>query len=215
MHIENPPRRCVILSGSPDCTFFPPLRRNDYVIACDYGLHHAHRAGVVPDLLVGDFDSFHDVPDENVPTLRVKAEKDDTDTGLAVQQGLSMGLRDFYILGALGGRLDHQLANLHTAASIALQGGRCVLESADTVVYTVYNDTLTIPRREGWALSVFAWGGDARGVDLADVKYPLDNWTMTPDYPLGVSNEFAAASATVRVREGLLLVVLSDRSHEK
>ena len=215
MHIENPLRRCVIISGSPDCTFFPPLRRDDYVIACDYGLHHAHRAGVVPDLLVGDFDSFHDVPDENVPTLRVKAEKDDTDTGLAVQQGLSMGLQDFYILGALGGRLDHQLANLHTAASIALQGGRCVLESADTVVYTVYNDTLTVPRREGWALSVFAWGGDARGVDLENVKYALHDAQLHCDYPIGVSNEFAASEAVIRVRKGLLLVVLSDRSHEK
>ncbi len=207
--------RCVIISGSPACTFFPPLRSGDYVIACDYGLHHAHRAGVRPDLLVGDFDSFHDIPDTDIPTLRVKPEKDDTDTGLAVQQGMKLGYRDFYILGALGGRLDHQLANLHTAASIALSGGRCVLESDDTLVCTVHNEELIVPRRTGWALSVFAWGGDARGVDLENVKYPLQDASLSCDYPIGVSNEFEADTAVIRVRDGLLFVVLSDRSHEK
>ena len=83
----------------------------DCVIACDRGYLHARKMGIRPDLIIGDFDSAP-FPDVSVPVESYPARKDDTDTMLAVKHGLLKGFDRFVILGALGGRLDHTIANL-------------------------------------------------------------------------------------------------------
>ena len=80
------------------------------------------QAGVVPDLLLGDFDSM-DQPEDFDRVRRMPVEKDDTDTMLAVKTGLEQGCGEFYLYGGTGGkRLDHTLANLQTLLYLRRRG---------------------------------------------------------------------------------------------
>ena len=114
---------CLIVSGGPtDRKFaaeFVKNRKYPYVIAVDAGLAVCEELGLVPDLAVGDFDTFGL---ERMEELRKKEgwatdvhkpEKDETDTDLAVRSALRAGFHTAHVLGATGGRLDHELSNIH------------------------------------------------------------------------------------------------------
>ena len=180
---------------------------SDYVIAADGGWRWCRSAGLTPDLLLGDFDSLGEVPAFD-HILRVPVEKDDTDTGLALREGLRRGCGEFFIYGGTGGRrLDHTLANLQSLAFLRENGARGWLYDRDFVYTVIKNETLTLRREVDWGLvSLFALGDRARGVTLTGLQYPLDHAELTCAFPLGVSNHFAAETATVTVEDGLLLV---------
>ena len=180
--------------------------KDDYIIAADAGYSTLVSRGIVPDLVVGDFDSLSGAPDHpNI--IRSPAEKDDTDMMLAVRQGMKRGFTTFIIEGGLDGRLDHTLANLQVLAFISRNGGRGVLLGRDMCATSVTNGSIGFKARASGIISVFGVGDKAEGITLSGLKYPLDNATVTSDYPIGVSNEFTGASATVAVRNGTLIIV--------
>ena len=85
----------------------------DLTVAADSGWHNAKALGVVPKVLLGDFDSIGGIAlPEAEEILKVPPEKDRTDTQLAVDLALSRGANDFVIIGGLSGRLDHTMSNL-------------------------------------------------------------------------------------------------------
>ncbi len=119
------------------------------------------------------------------------------------------------ILGGLGGRLDHTLANLQTLVFLAKNGVRAWLADEANEVTALMPGVYQIPARPGWYCSVFSAGDAVRGVTLKGLKYPLCEATVTGFFPIGVSNEFAADTATVGFSEGVLYLVLSRREPEK
>ena len=89
-------------------SYFGLIRRpapEDTVIAADGGWRICREEGIVPDLLLGDFDSLHTVPDLAISAV-VPVEKDDTDMMLAIKEGLARGETDFRLYGGVGGRTD-------------------------------------------------------------------------------------------------------------
>lgn len=176
------------------------------VIAADGGYDRLGQWGITPDLAVGDFDSLGRVP-QNVEVVRHPVRKDDTDMALAVQEGLKRGCTRFLLYGGLGGRLDHTLANLHLLADLAARGCPGFLLGENTAATAVHNGALTFGAEYTGTLSLFAWGGPAAGVTLTGLLYPLENSTLTPERPLGVSNEFTGQKARVCVTNGTLLAL--------
>lgn len=179
------------------------------IIAADQGLRHLEKAGVVPDLIVGDFDSLGQVPSgENV--IQHPVEKDDTDMMLAVKTGLSRGCRVFVLYGGVGGRLDHTYANLQTLAYLSDHGARGYL-LGDGFVATAWKDgALDFPAGLAGPVSVFCPGEKAEGVTIEGLYYPLQNAVLTSGFPLGVSNQFTGVSARVSVRKGALLAMWQE-----
>ena len=103
-------KTCVIFCAGGFSALAEPVNEADLVIAADGGLRHTEQCGVQPTLILGDFDSLGYTPDraEVFPV-----EKDDTDSMLAIKEGLGRGFRRFVLYGALdGARLDHTVANL-------------------------------------------------------------------------------------------------------
>ena len=180
--------------------------RPAFVIAADQGLRHLETAGIAPDLIVGDFDSLGAVPTgENV--IRHPVEKDDTDMMLAVKTGLARGYRTFVLYGGMGGRLDHTYANFQTLTYLARHGAVGYLVGRDSAAAAVADGALRFPAGlEGW-IGVFCPDGEARGVDIDGLYYPLRDGTLTSGFPLGASNHFTGRAASVAVREGTLLVM--------
>ena len=102
---------CAIISGGQSDDL-AGIRDADFIIACDRGYAYAKQAGIRPDLLVGDFDSYKGERDKSVPVLDLPVEKDDTDTMAAVRWAVSEGFSELRLYCALGGRLDHLMGNL-------------------------------------------------------------------------------------------------------
>ena len=178
----------------------------DYVIAADAGYLLCRKLGIVPDLLIGDFDSM-DQPTDFSHIRRVPVEKDDTDTMLAVKEGLSAGCGIFHLYGCTGGRrLDHTLASFQSLLYLRRHGARGFLHG-DAFLWTVLeNETLEIRREVPWALlSLFPLDGRAEGVTLSGVQYPLADGALDPAFPLGVSNHIIKEQAVVSVARGTLL----------
>lgn len=180
----------------------------ELVICADGGYRNAQKLGLEPDVVIGDFDSF---PEENVSAGREKivlpVEKDRTDTHECVCYALEQGYSEIVLLGAVGTRLDHTIANLHLL-KIALDSG------ADMKIVNEHNEIFlvekeaAIPRKDGWHVS-FLPIGSAEGISSKGLYFPLENAHMEFGNPYGVSNEFTQDIAKVSVKSGLLLVILS------
>lgn len=201
-------KRCFIFAAG---TFYGlrqrPGREGDMVIAADAGYQTCLQAGIVPDLLLGDFDSM-EAPADFSRVRRLPVEKDDTDTLAALRTGLEAGCGEFHIYGGTGGkRLDHTLANLQSLLFLRRRGARGWLYGDDFVWTVIENEALEVPGTVEWGLfSAFCLGDRAEGVDETGVQYPLKNAVLTPDFPLGVSNHILESAARVSVRSGALAV---------
>jgi len=196
-------KTCYIFCALPT-RFTPNLAEGDLVIAADAG--YRQLGGLRADLVVGDFDSLGYVPQgENV--LVLPDHKDDTDTHYAVKLGLERGYTRFVLLGGVGGRLDHTLANIQTLAYLTSRGARGCLVGDDVSLAMVQDGSLSFSGEPRGTVSVFAQGGTAFGVTLEGLLYPLEEATVTTDFPIGVSNVFTGKPARVTVARGRLLVV--------
>ena len=209
MQCEN--RICYVVGAmSLSLSLRPCPAPGDYVIAADAGYDSLMAYGVNPDLVVGDFDSLGEVPNHpNV--IQLPAEKDDTDMVFALRQGLDLGYRRFVMLGGVGGRLEHTLGNLQLLDWLASQGAQGFLAGEKTVATAVRSGTLTFPAAMSGYLSVLCNSGTARGVTLRGLKYPLERYTMTGSFPLGVSNQFLGQPASVSVEDGGLLLLWEEK----
>ncbi len=198
--------RIAIISGGE----YSPLRgieEHDFVIACDRGLDYARRWGVTPDLILGDFDSFEGEVTERAEVCRLPREKDDTDTVYAVRRALSMGAREISLYCALGGRLDHLIANLQTLGFIAENGARGHIIDDNTEIFAFTKGSVRLPKREGCSLSVLSLTDVCTGVSIEGAKYPLNKAVVRNTFPVGVSNEWKD-DVTVSVETGILMVML-------
>ena len=200
-------KRCFIFAAGTYYGLRERPRTGDLVLAADAGYEICRREGIVPDLVLGDFDSMEQ-PENFGNVLRVPVEKDDTDTMLAVKTALENGCDEVYLYGGTGGkRLDHTLANLQTLLFIRRRGARGYLYDDDFIWTAVENESLTIRREVEWGLfSAFCLGDRAEGIDEVGFQYPLQDASLTPEFPLGVSNHIMEDTATVTVRKGALIV---------
>lgn len=204
--------RCVILGAGPIQDYQTSrsfLQQDDFILCADGGYAHARKMGLLPDLLIGDFDSMRIPEDAGCEIDSYPPEKDDTDMLLALKSGLERGFRNFLILGGLGGRLDHTVANFTVLAYAAAHHAKAVLRDEKNAVILLRNAEMAIPPCPGFKMSVFPYGGSAHGVSLRGVKYPLKDYDMDPYCTLGVSNEILPSGAAVSVKRGTLLLLFS------
>ena len=180
--------------------------KEDLVIACDGGYRHCQKWNIRADLVVGDFDSLGFLP-EHPHVVRLKPEKDDTDTGYAVKTGLRKGFHTFVIYGGTGGRVSHTMANIQLLCDLARKGCQGVLIGKDAWFCVICNEEVCFDKEYTGFLSVFCMGDEACGVYETGLKYELCNAVLTKEYPVGVSNEFIGKESKVSVREGMLLLV--------
>ena len=185
----------------------------DFVIAADGGCGALEKAGVVPDLCVGDFDSLGFVP--NLPDVISvdPIKKDDTDTMLAINEGLARGFKRFYIFGGTGGkRPDHTVANIQALCRLASLGAFGCLVGMREVYAVIKNGSLRLPRRDAGTVSVFSLDEVSRGVTETGLLYSLKDGELRRDFPMGVSNSFVGGDAEISVKNGTLLIMWEDFS---
>lgn len=178
---------------------------SDYVIAADAGYRYCRENGIIPDLILGDFDSLGEVP-EMPNVIQLPVEKDDTDTVYAAKLGLEKGYRHFLVYGALGGnRSDHTIANMQLLLYLSNRSARGWLFGKDHVWTAVKNGSIKLSGKG--AVSVFCIDGSAKGVSLKGLKYELSDSVISSDFPLGVSNSLDGGEAVISISDGCLLIM--------
>ena len=198
--------RCFIFGALPVAALSEKPQDGDLIIAADKGYDVALSLSLTPDLVVGDFDSRGEAPEvENLVRLQVR--KDDTDVGHAVELGFARGYRDFVVYGAVGGWLDHTVANVVIAHDVARRGGRALFIGDDCRFAVIHNDTVFFDPRDDGRISVFALGGTAKGVTIRGLSYELTDYDLPCASHLGVSNAFIGQPSRISVGDGDLLII--------
>ena len=181
------------------------------IICADGGARHARAMGLIPDMIIGDLDSMSAdllgiFSDRGVDIRRHPPGKDETDTELAFEAALEFSPSEILVVGALGYRLDHTLANL----SLLLKGEarqipvKLIDEWCEIFLVTA---TCTINGEIGQTVSLLPFFGVVTGVSLTGFAYPLEQGRMSMERPFGVSNRLTAETATITVASGRLLVI--------
>lgn len=183
---------------------------DDLIIAADSGYKNAISLGARPDILLGDLDSLdrEDIP-KDIELLQVPAEKDFTDTQLAVDTALKKGATEIVIIGGLSGRLDHTLSNLSILEDLNKKRIHALITDGFNRVRYI-NSTSTLVARSGYRyLSLLCLSEKVKGVSVEGCKYTLSNAKLTRDFQFAVSNEIVGNCALISVRKGGIYVVES------
>lgn len=184
----------------------------DIVIAVDGGGSVCLEAGVVPDILVGDFDSLpgsllDDFVSQGVRVVEFPADKDETDLGLALDVARREGADRVTVTAASTGRLDHTLAVAGALAAAAdLRTQLREPELRGWVLSTALRTTLKL-KGMGATVSILAPGWGAT-VSVRGVRWPLAKAELAPLSDLGMSNVIIDdEGAVIEVHAGTVLVL--------
>ncbi len=196
---------CYIVGAGEFYGEFIP-KEDDLVIAADGGYRALAEKNIRCDLLLGDMDSLDKAP-LGVETLKYKVEKDETDMRLAYLEGVKRGYTSFRLYGGVGGRVDHTFANYCLLAEIASNGHTATLYDERHKTFAIKNNSTRVVGDRGKTISIFAFGGEAHGVNITGLYYELKDGTLSPVNPLGVSNHFTEREGEVSVSSGTLLIM--------
>lgn len=194
--------RAVIVSALP-CKQAIDYKAGDLLIACDMGYTHVKAAGLIPDIIIGDFDSLNYVPNEK-NVIRLPVAKDDTDTGYAINYALEKGFSEILVFGAIGGLIDHTFSAFQLAAGASRRGANITFFGDNCYVTAVTNNKITLCACEN-RFSVFAVC-KSKGVDIKGADFELKNAELSPFMPLGCSNR-QRGKTEIGVSSGTLIVV--------
>jgi len=210
--------RAIIIAGGQvgdDEDWRRWVREGDWLIGADGGAAQALARGLVPHLVIGDMDSL---PGEAQAALEAQGSqfvvhpraKDETDLELALTYATQQGAQEIIVLGALGSRLDHTLANVLLLALPRLDGVVVRIASDRQEAFLIRGGgEATLEGESGDLVSLLPLGGDARGVTASGLAWPLEGDTLRFGFSRGVSNEITAPMVRIEVQEGYLLVVHS------
>jgi thiamine pyrophosphokinase len=184
-----------------------PLLEGD-VIGVDAGAALALREGLNMVMAIGDFDSIDSTAlkalKERVPVKTYPSDKDLPDSALAIEAALNHGYTDITIYGALGGRVDHQHANL----VLCTKYPQITLKDATTTVKAYPVGTHRLIPEHVDVFSVFAF--EPAELSLSGCVYPLDHYLLLPTDILGLSNRFLHDTVTLTVHAGTILVIMTQ-----
>ncbi len=201
--------RCVIIGGGC-CTaeiLKSNITSNDFVICADSGYDIAKEANIIPNLLIGDFDSIKSVPEE-VDKITLPVEKDVTDSLAAFNEGIKLGYKSFVLFGGTGGRFEHTFANVSLMANASKSGIDFLIIDDKHIFRSITNSAIKIAKKDKQQISVFAFGNKAYGVTETGFHYPLNNYTLDPfNGALGTSNDIIEDYGVISVEDGTIIII--------
>ena len=188
------------------------------LVAADSGMEWFMRnREFIPDLAVGDFDSLSEEGKKYMESLnglkiiRLKPEKDDSDTQSAMNYAIRTGAKKIVIFGVTGNRVDHLMANFGLLILAQNQGAEVTLVDRYNYMKLISDGTVLKKSEQfGKYVSFFPFGGNVTDLTLEGFKYPLSNYCLTAaDSGLTVSNEIISEHARVIFSSGELLMIMS------
>lgn len=205
---------CLILLSYMECVT-PEMAQDlaetaDYIIAADGGQNRAREFGLQPDCVIGDFDSTTLNEDFDCLYITYPAEKDLTDTEVALTHALEKGCRNVILLGGMGGRLDHTMGNIGLLDKYYSSFDHMEFIDGKNRMELLRDSDRTLKRDVRYKyFGLVSLNAEASGIDIRGAKYELTGASLERASTLGVSNEFSEDTVEIYVREGTLLIVRS------
>lgn len=223
--LDKHARHAILITGgtAPDPALLKDLRAQFPTVPClcaDAGADLCRAAGVLPDALIGDMDSLSPetrawLDEAGVPEVVYPAEKDDSDTALAVQQLFADGAEELIVIGALGGRMDHELANMMLMVGAGRQGKSIVYWDDINRMRYVGPGEHQLDHTSGY-IGIVPFSDDGMCLSIDGLYYPLDNFSVPFGETRLISNVFTdAPMATIRIARGDGVLVLCHDRVEK
>ena len=203
-------KRCVIIGASPEkeLSYYNGLiRQTDTVVCADGGYKKAALCGIRPYAVIGDFDSAPPPDKTDCEIISLPRKKDDTDTMFCIKEFEKRGFTDFLLLGMTGGRPDHTLANYSALLYLANRGLSGSIADADGNFHAVDRE-LVIDGQSGSGFGIFPFGCAGCTVTLKGFLYETENYKLSADMPIGVSNTIASDRAFVGVSDGTAIAMI-------
>lgn len=196
-----------------DCALDFTTDKTDLIIGADKGYFTLVKNGIEPDVVIGDFDSYTgEVKCNNI--IRFPIKKDDTDSALAVKYACERGYKNIVVYGAIGGMLDHTMANVSLLGNYVNKDINIAFVDGDNILFGVKNNAIGFDKRADGRISIFSFLESAYNVNISGLLYEVENCTLTNDRALGVSNEFIGKKSKISVENGILLVYTSKKNYD-
>jgi thiamine pyrophosphokinase len=189
------------------------LEKVNFIIAADKGSECLYNYNIIPDLLLGDFDStkkeiLDKIKLQAKEVLEFPPEKDYTDTEIAIIEAIKRGAKKIYLFGAIGSRIDHTLGNIGLILTTKKRGA--ILEIIDD------NNRLYLGEKKmklfgeyGENISFHALCDKVKGFEIRGAKYNLETYDISLLDPRAICNEFVDTPIEISYEEGELLILHS------
>jgi len=212
--MEMAPRHALIFIGgnAPASSVRDQLPEPAIVIAADSGWAHAVALGFQPDFLIGDMDSIRpehlvDAHASDAEIIEHPADKDSTDTELALQLARKFDYRHIHLVSGGGDRFDHLLGMVHSLVKHADDATMSAHVGANYIRIVTPRDAAHLELAVGSTVSLIPLGGNAKGVKTSGLQWELKRDTLHSFASRGVSNIATSSEVRISLRTGALAVI--------
>lgn len=206
--------KIVILSGGN-----PPKEQNlkkyidneTFIISADSGANILHKYNMMPDIILGDFDSIDEgvinyFKEKNCKIISYPEEKNFTDTEAAVEEAIKLNPTSILLFGCTGSRLDHTFANLGLLYRCLINNIEAYIIDENNII-SLHNKAFKIKGKRGDLFSLQAFGDVVKGLSINKAKYELHNYDLNFGDPRTVSNELLDNTVFITFEKGMLLLI--------
>lgn len=183
------------------------------IIAVDKGLEVLDKIKILPNYIIGDFDSINknvlSKYENNAEVIKLNPEKDFSDTHMALKLAIDLKSTSIYILGAMGKRIDHALANIHILKEALDSNIECKILDSNNEIQLITTGKHKVGNLGYKYISLIPLSTKVEGITLTGFKYPLNNATLEIGHSIGVSNELIKNTATIEIKSGILIFIKS------
>ena len=185
----------------------------DCIIGIDRGIEYLYKENIEPDVILGDFDSVDPKVLERViaskkELIKFPAEKDYTDTQLAINKAFEMAADEIVILAGTGSRVDHSLANIGLLYQCLKKGVKAYLKNSNNTIFMIDKNSI-LETEDFKYFSLIAFGGRVEKLNISGAKYDLNSYDLLPQDNITISNEFIGDKVEISFETGNLLVIYS------
>ena len=192
------------------------LKSNKYdiIIAVDKGLETIDYLKLQPQYVLGDFDSVNTkilekYKKQNIKIIKLNPEKDLTDTHSAIDLALKLKSTEITILGAIGTRLDHTMANIHILKQALDKNIKAKIVNEKNDIELINNEIIIKKDDNYKYVSIIPLTTNVTGITIEGMKYIINDYTLSIGDSLGVSNEQIDKEAKISIKTGILVVIKS------
>ena len=209
--------KILIFSGgkAPALELFKKeLSDNNMLICVDCGANYLHKNNIIPDILLGDFDSISKeslnfFKSRGCSIITYPPEKDYTDSELALFEALKFNPSEITFLGCTGTRVDHMLGNLGLLDKCLKRGIKASIKDDNNKIILT-NKSLKLIGKKGDIFSIHAYCDSINNLTIEGAKYPLNNYCLKLGDSITISNEFLDSDVYVRFSLGKALIIFSN-----
>ena len=191
------------------------IEKGDIFIAADGGSILFFKLGYNPDIIIGDLDSLSEekldyFQKKGVKIKKFPAEKDETDGELALTYCNKNKFSNIILTNTMGGRLDHQLANIFLL-EYALELGLKANIQEPNLEIGIINNKKKFYNHQECTLSILPLSERVFNVRNDGFKYSLNGENLLRHKTRGISNIINNKNATIFVEKGRLLYILTTK----